>query len=299
MRISVVIPTLNDVTLSQTLDAVCRQSRTADEIIVVGRDDARRVEQFIGVDFVDTGKPVCAAAARNLGIMRSSGDIIVFTDSDCIPAPDWLEQHEKAHREGRSVVGGGVSLGGINYWAQADNVAMFHEFLTQTSAGSRLLLPTLNLSVARRVIDTVGYMDESFPGAAAEDTDWTIRMRLSGHRLHFEPAAAVHHAPNRTSWSDVFGHWKRSGYSGIRVRLRYATDYRTPRFVHSAMLLRLLSPLIAARVTLGIYLRPAFWRYLLYTPVVYATKIAYCLGAAQSIENGFAFEETMSLPDPV
>lgn len=296
-KISVVIPTLNDATLRTTLEAVVCQTRPADEIVVVGRDKMNLTRDFSQVTFVDTNHPVCAAAARNRGIESSSGDIVAFLDSDCIPDPDWLQRHEHAHAAGAKIVGGGVSLAGVNYWAQADNVAMFHDFVPEHPAGERPLLPTLNLSVRRSVMAAVGDMDESFPGAAAEDSDWTIRMRLAGYALHFEPSALVRHAPARTRWGDVVRHWRSLGYSAIRVRHRYAAEFGTPAIARSAPLLRLLSPLIAARVTAGIYANPIFWGHWHYLPIVYLTKIIYCFGAAASVDSGFAFDNS-SLPTP-
>ena len=291
--VSIIIPTLDDDTLSRVLEAVLNQTRQPDEVVVVGRYDHALVDAYSRVRFVDTKTPVCAAAARNFGIEASSSDIIAFTDSDCIPEPDWLERLEHAHASGAEVVGGGVSLAGANFWAQSDNVSMFHDFISEHPPGVRFLLPTLNLSVRRSVIARIGLMDESFPGAAAEDTDWTIRMRQAGYSLQFEPSAIVRHAPGRLGWKDIRQHWLKSGYSGIRIRHRYATEYRTPAFARSALLLRLLSPFIAARVTLGIYASPKFWRHLHYLPIVYATKIIYCFGAAASIESGFAFDNDL------
>ena len=113
-------------------------------------------------------------------------------------------------------------------------------------------------------------------------------MRLAGYALQFEPGAVVRHSPARTQWSDVVRHWRSLGYSAIRVRQRYADELETPGIAHSALWLRLLSPLIAARITFGIYANPIFWRYLLALPVVYATKIIYCFGAAASIREGYA-----------
>ncbi len=288
--LSVVIPTLNDATLAETLQSVHRQTRRADEVIVVGRYAPSLPPAFPEVTFIDSGVPVCAAAARNRGILASSGEIIAFTDADCLPDVSWLEQHEGAHAAGARVVGGGVTLHSDNYWTHCDNLAMFHEFVSEHAPGDRRLLPTLNLSVRREVIDAVGVMDESFPGAAAEDTDWTVRMRLAGERLVFVPGAVVHHAPPRTRWRDVVRHCWNSGYAGIRVRHRYAEDYATPRFARNALLLRFLSPFIAARVTARIYASPLFWRHWRCLPVVYATKVIYCFGAAASVASGFAFD---------
>ncbi len=289
LKISLVIPSLNSVTLPNALTAVSAQTRPPDEIIVVGRDEIGAISAFPNVKFIDTHVPVCAAAARNRGIQESTGAIIAFLDSDCIPDPDWLRQHELHQQKGECVVGGSVSLKGSNYWAQSDNVSMFHDFVPQLTEGYRQLLPTLNLSVRQEVIKRVGLLDESFPGAAAEDADWTIRMRRAGFQLYFDPSALIHHKPVRTAWSNVVHHWRNLGYNAVRVRLRYPKEMRTPRFAKKSGWWLWLSPLIAARITVGIYANPVFWRYWASLPVVYITKIIYCFGAANAIKNGDAF----------
>jgi len=61
-------------------------------------------------------------AARNKGILNSKGDILAFTDSDCIPKDNWLEK-------GLSVVvnqdSPGLIGGQINYFARDGNKTSF------------------------------------------------------------------------------------------------------------------------------------------------------------------------------
>ena len=178
MNVAIIIPSLNAPTLARALAALAAQTDTPDEIIVVGRDEAGTLAAFPTVRFIDTGAPVCAARARNLGMAAATGELLLLLDADCVPRPDWLARHRARHAAGETVVGGAVELRGSNYWAQSDNVSMFHEFVPGLPPGPRLLLPTLNLSLRREVFESVGGMDESFPGAAAEDADWTIRIQM-------------------------------------------------------------------------------------------------------------------------
>ncbi len=309
MRASVIIPSLNAPTLSRALQAIAAGTELPDEIIVVGRDEAGALKAFppssesgptrvpppsgrgLGggiVRFIDTGAPVCAARARNLGLAAATGELLLLLDADCIPHPGWLAAHRARHVAGEQVVGGAVALAGSNYWAQSDNVSMFHEFIPQRPAGARVLLPTLNLSLRREVFAAVGGMDESFPGAAAEDADWTIRLRRAGYRLWFDPAAVVAHSPARTTRADVARHWRNLGHNAVRVRLRYPEEFGTPAGARRAAWWRLLSPLIATRITAGVYAKRALWRYWPSLPVVYASKVLYCCGAARAIDSGFA-----------
>ena len=228
MQTSVIIPSLNAPTLARALAAVMAQTEPPGEVIVVGRDEAGALAAFPAVRFIDTGAPVCAGRARNLGLAAATGELLLLLDADCVPRPDWLAAHRDRHAAGEQVVGGAVELAGANYWAQSDNVSMFHEFVPGLPAGARFLLATLNLSLRREVLLAVGGMDESFPGAAAEDADWTIRIRRAGYRLWFDPAAVVAHSPARTAWADVVRHWRNLGHNAVRVRLRYADEFGTP-----------------------------------------------------------------------
>ncbi len=72
-QVSIVVPTLGHPNLQRCLEALRRQTRVPDEIIIV-RDTHRRG----------------AAWARNRGVRRAGGDLIAFTDDDCVVPPEWL-----------------------------------------------------------------------------------------------------------------------------------------------------------------------------------------------------------------
>src|SRR5262245_5241730 len=98
MDVSVIIPVYNDIArLAVCLDALAQQSYPADrlEIIVVDNGSTPPVaqalaQQYPRVTFAHEPTPG-SYAARNRGIQLATGTVIAFTDSDCIPSPDWIE----------------------------------------------------------------------------------------------------------------------------------------------------------------------------------------------------------------
>ncbi len=279
--ISVIIPSLNSPVIDRVIDAMRGQDMASviDEVIVVGKDDAGLIPEAPGVRLIDTGRPVDASTARNLGIEATTGDLLIFLDSDCIPRPEWLKWHIAAHEAGHPVVGGGVLPAGAGYWHLTYNLSMFHEVFSTAPARSRPFLPTLNLSVERRVIDIVGGLDERLK--YSHDLDWTTRMRRAGFVPWFCPRAAVEHVHSRHTLRQVWDDCAINGYYARQVRVEYGVEMGTPALFRYPWLVRLLSPFIALGVTARIVsTRPAtMLEHISTIPAVFLTKVAWCWGA--------------------
>ena len=94
--ISVVIPTYNDeATLCATVDSVLGQTRPADEIIIV--DDASNIDlgELLGprtdkLRIIRHAENRGSGASRNTGLPETTGDYVLFLDSDDIIYPDFL-----------------------------------------------------------------------------------------------------------------------------------------------------------------------------------------------------------------
>lgn len=118
MTISVVIPVKDDAEqLKRCLIALARQTRAADEIVIVDNgssDDSASVATDAGarVVFVDGGGIPAASAA---GYDAASGEIIARLDADCLPSRDWLERIERAfvrHPDAVAITGGAGFIDG-------------------------------------------------------------------------------------------------------------------------------------------------------------------------------------------
>ena len=94
-HVSVIVPTRDRGTsLALTLDALSAQTYDDFEVVVIddgSSDDTPAVIAAAGprVRGVRT-EGIGAVMARCAGIKQSRGDVLAFTDSDCVPQPDWL-----------------------------------------------------------------------------------------------------------------------------------------------------------------------------------------------------------------
>jgi glycosyltransferase involved in cell wall biosynthesis len=86
--------------LDDALASLRRQEQVAQpEIVVVDNgssDDTKAVAEKHGAVYVYVAEPN-RGAARNAGIARASGEVIVFVDDDVVTPPHFLAAHAAAH----------------------------------------------------------------------------------------------------------------------------------------------------------------------------------------------------------
>jgi glycosyltransferase involved in cell wall biosynthesis len=106
-RISVVVPFYNSQSYIETcVRALLAQSYPSNryEVIMIDNnstdDSAAIVRKFPGIKLLSEAKQG-AYAARNRGVSATSGDIIAFTDPDCVPSLDWLNNVNAAMHDPR------------------------------------------------------------------------------------------------------------------------------------------------------------------------------------------------------
>lgn len=205
--VSVVIPVRDDsARLRGCLRSLREQTYTKDryEIVVVdnaSREDVRSVvAEADGVRYAYEGKRG-PAAARNKGVATARGAVIAFTDSDCLPAPDWLER-------GVAVLMGtpdcGLVGGDIRFLFRdpdrpsAVELVDTRHFRQKDYVERGGFAATANAFARRAVFEGAGPFDESFDGPAYEDKEWGERVSAKGYRVVYAEDAFVHHPARRT-----------------------------------------------------------------------------------------------------
>jgi GT2 family glycosyltransferase len=253
----VLIPDLDSPWIGGTLAALAAQGAPGPdvEVLVVGRDAPGQVPRSL---LLETPERLSPAAARNRAVAAAHGRLLLFTDADCRPAPGWLERLAAA-LEAAPVAGGAVTFptapAATSVWALADNIASFHEMLTDrpAEADTRRPLGSLNLAMRREAWETVGPFDETLP--TSEDHDWVLRARRAGLATAFVPGAVVEHAAVRASRADLEAHAAWYGRHFHRFRTLHpgifdgGPTWRTPRR------LRLAAPVKAVTGAAEIFLR--------------------------------------------
>ncbi len=208
--VSIVIPAYNaGKTIEECLRSVRALEYPADrhEVILVdngSRDATAQIARDLGFPPLACEKRG-ASAARNRGARQAKGEILAFTDSDAVVAPDWLARLVEPFDSAEIAGAGGLILPWrVKTGAEAH--ATFIRVLDQERflAGRPPYMPpfvaTVNAAYRARAFFEIGGFDEAL--SICEDADLAWRAQWAGGRLAFAREARVwhHHRPDRKSY---------------------------------------------------------------------------------------------------
>jgi GT2 family glycosyltransferase len=201
--VSVVVPSHGRrLRLRWLLNALQDQTLPADrwEVVVVHDYDERDTrDTFDRHPLTETGRlrhiriePGTGGAARqrNLGWRAARAPLIAFTDDDCRPDPNWLEQLlAVADRHAGAIVQGKTLAEPL----ETDVYASPHHRTVQEFDPPGPFAQTCNVLYPRPLLERVGGFDEQMRAPAGEDLDLNLRARATGAGYVGAPDALVYH----------------------------------------------------------------------------------------------------------
>jgi glycosyltransferase involved in cell wall biosynthesis len=159
------------------------------------------------------------AAARNRGWRAARGDLIAFTDDDCIPDRDWLRAGVAAFdccacRDDEDGERGGAIIG---VWGRIvvplPAVPTDHERNAAGLEGAEAA--TANCFYRRAALAAVGGFDERYTLAWREDSDLFLTLLERGARLVHAPEAIVVHPVRRARWGISLSQQRKSEFNAL------------------------------------------------------------------------------------
>lgn len=198
MKASVIIPAYNaEKTLKKCLKALKNQSFKDFETIVVddgSKDSTREIaKEFKNVKLLEQAN-AGPAKARNRGAKVASGEIIIFTDSDCIPERNWLEEMIKPFEDNEiSGVQGRYKSSQSSLIARIIQLEIEKSYSKMQKRKFIDFIGTYSAAYKKKVFEKMNGFDTSFPIASGEDTDLSFRISAAGYSMVFNQKAIVSH----------------------------------------------------------------------------------------------------------
>jgi cellulose synthase/poly-beta-1,6-N-acetylglucosamine synthase-like glycosyltransferase len=208
--VTVVVPVRNgEQTIQQLLESLQKldYDRNKVEVIVVdgnSTDKTREIVKKYPVNLV-VEKKKGLNLARNIGIKCSNGEIIAFTDADCIVPPNWITKIVENFKDPKvSCVGGSAKALENDFISQyADNsIVRLMPFFTKREELEKVKPffrhpAGCNMAFRRKVAEEVGYFDENIQ-YGFDEVEFADRICRAGYKMVLDPDVVVWHKHRST-----------------------------------------------------------------------------------------------------
>ncbi len=266
-RFSVIVPVYNRISeVHDLLESLSEQTLKCFEVIIV-EDGSTEPCREIAKSHAITGLPVKyfykenegRSIARNYGIERSSGQWLIFFDSDCVIPPDYfaiLSRELDANPELQCFGGPDAAHESFSTTQKAINYSMTSFLTTGGIRGGKVSLEkftprTFNMGFSREVYERVGGFREMF----SEDIDMSTRIRQAGFSIGLVRPAFVYHK-RRVDMRKFMRQVYVFGMSRITLKLLYPDSLKAVHLLPSAFVVGSLILIILGIFVSWLWLLP-------------------------------------------
>ena len=235
-EVSVVVPIYNgEADLPDLIECLRSQTYPPDKVEYILVDNKSRDRTSAIINTAAKFNPITirhltenqiqsSYAARNKGIHNSKGEIIAFTDADCRPESDWLENLVKPFVNPEIALSAGeiLALPGktiLEQHADRQNTLSQKHTLSHPFCAYG---QTANLAVRKQVLAEVGLFRPYLTSGGDADLCWRI-LRQTSYKLYFAESAIVRHR-HRSTIKQLQSQWYRYGESNKYLHEIHGVD---------------------------------------------------------------------------
>ncbi|MCE6989726.1 glycosyltransferase family 2 protein [Dyadobacter sp. CY323] len=222
VKISVIIPTYRRPALLQKcLEAIVAQTYPTGlfEVIVVSDGPDAETQALMAqitkrdpamhLTFQSAPERRGPAAVRNIGWRKSSGELVVFTDDDCIPSIHWLEEYWQAYKQAGRV---DVAFTGKVEVPVPDRPTDYEKNVAHLATAEFI---TANCACTRLALELTGGFDEDFPTAWREDSDLHFKLLKKRVPIIHADRAVVCHPVRKAFWGVSISDQRKSMFNAL------------------------------------------------------------------------------------
>lgn len=246
IKLTVVIPTYNrEEVLRKTLLALVSQTvnKSSFEVIIIDDGSGKKAVEFTkslvrSLPYQTTfllQNHRGPASARNLGIKKAKGKIVLIINDDTVPSPELVERHLLFHKENtdqsHALLGyltwhKDLEITPFMHWLENGGPYFSYQKIRGKIAGWQKLW-TCNISFKRDFLLDNGLFDEEFREAAWEDVELGYRLSKKGFRLFYDKKAiGFHYHP--TSVQTIKNKMMANGRAAILLRAKLPYNLLPP-----------------------------------------------------------------------
>ncbi|MFC2083751.1 glycosyltransferase family 2 protein [Bacteroidota bacterium] len=199
MKFSVVLAVYNvHNTIEKTIQSLQNQTFKDFEVIFVDSSpndlSSNIIKKYPEFKLVKSNKRLYAGVARNLGVEHAKGEILAFTDPDCIQDKDWLLKLNESFNKGFNTVGGSIACYPDDLVSYAAHITKFWKWLPVEKYSNIDIIIGGNFSIKKNLFLEVGGFYKK--KLSSQDTELCYRLLECKERIIFNGSAVVTHIHN-------------------------------------------------------------------------------------------------------
>jgi len=232
VEVSIVVIARNEEDyIERSLEAVMRESETVSaEVVFVDCGSTDRTCAIatsfpVRIVRMNPESILTASAARRLGSLNSTGELIAFVDGDCVLESGWLKYAVGFFEQDLLLAGVSGALTEVTSesgTSRSQKTVWFDVDGSSPKEASRL---SGNAVYRRAAVDLVGGFNPYV--RSLEEVDLCCRLRKAGYQLLYLPRkVATHYTEPRWTWHSIWRRYRQGAFNGYGQVLRSSVRNR-------------------------------------------------------------------------